>query len=239
MRQWTVPVFAAFAFTAAALAQAPAQKPAGAPVAGPGIAPMASPAPQGMAQQPARKPPSPRGVASTQVLGKWTTQGENTRYTDGKWIEIDYGRPIKRGREPLFGAGAEYGKKFLDGSTVWRAGANATTKLTTEVALIMGDKKIAPGTYALFVDLKESGWTLIVSTQKMQEKYDPADKTAIWGSSGYDPKFDVVRVPMKLTKLQHSVDQFTIAFADMSDKGGLIAMAWDKEAAFAPFSIAP
>ena len=48
------------------------------------------------------------------------------------------------------------------GAPVWRAGANQTTRLKTEVPLEIGGKKLAPGEYSLFVDLKEGGWTLIV-----------------------------------------------------------------------------
>jgi len=79
----------------------------------------------------------------------------------------------------------------------------------------------------------------IVSTQPTQSKYDPKNKAAIWGSYGYDPKFDVVRAPMQIVKLQHSVDQFTIAFFDVTDKGGNLAMAWGTEAAIVPFTVAP
>lgn len=192
-----------------------------------------------LAQEPAKRPPSPRGAAQAQVGGKWEKQGEEMRYTGGKWIEVDYGRPIKRGREPLFGSGADYGKKFLDGAPVWRLGANKTTSLTTEVPLMLGGKRVEPGTYALFVDLKDGAWTLVVSTQKMAAKYDPDAKDAgIWGSYGYDAKFDVVRVPMKMEKGEHSVEQLTIGFADMSEKGGQLFVAWDTTRALAPFSVA-
>jgi Protein of unknown function (DUF2911) len=192
----------------------------------------------GLAQD-QKKPPSPRGTAATQVGGKRATAkaGEEPRYSGGKWIEVDYGRPILRGRKSIFGSGADYGKAVNSGAPVWRTGANQTTMLTTEVPIVIGGKTLAPGTYDLFVDLKESGWTLIVSTQPTQAKYDPKDKTAIWGSFGYDPKFDVVRVPMTMAKLAHSVDQFTIAFVDMSDAGGRLAMAWDTTAAIADFTI--
>ena len=44
--------------------------------------------------------------------------------------------------------------------------------------------------------------------------------------------------PMKMVTPQVSIDQFTIGFVDMSDKGGRIAMAWDKTAAVAPFTVA-
>jgi len=183
------------------------------------------------------KPLSPRGQAATQVGGKWTADAKGeSRYSDGKWIEVDYGRPILRGRSNVFGSGADYGKKVNAGAPVWRLGANQTTKLTTEVPLTIAGKTIAPGTYDLFVDAKEGGWTLIVSTQATQAKYDPKDKTAIWGSYDYDPKFDVARAPMTMAKLKHSVDQLTIAFVDMTDGGGKLAVAWGDTAAMVDFT---
>ena len=184
---------------------------------------------------------SPRGTAATQVGGKWAADkpGAEPRYSGGKWIEVDYGRPIRRGRESLFGKSAEYGKKISDDSPVWRLGANATTKMKTEAAIVIAGKTIAPGEYDLFVELKESGWTLVVSTQPAAAKYDPADKSAIWGSYGYDPKFDVARAPMTRATLPHSVDQLTIGFVDVTDKGGKLAIAWDRELATVDFTLAP
>jgi hypothetical protein len=188
-----------------------------------------------------RRAPSPDGTAATQIGGTWSAPDKDgeQRYSGGKWIEITYSRPILRGRADVFGKGADYGKKVNGGAPVWRAGANQSTKLKTEVPLEIGGKRIAPGEYAVFVELKEPAWTLIVSTQPTQEKYDSNDKTKIWGSYGYDKKFDVVRVPMTMMKPAVSIDQFTIGFADMSDHGGKIAMAWDKTAAVVPFTVAP
>jgi len=121
---------------------------------------------------------------------------------------------------------------------VWRAGAGPTTKLSSEVPLVIAGKTLPPGTYDLLVELKESAWTLILSTQKTQEKYDPAEKVAMWGSFGYDPKHDVLRAPMAVSRLEHSVDEFTIAFLDMTDSGGKLGMAWDTTAASVGFSVA-
>jgi len=191
----------------------------------------------GMAQQ--KKPLSPRGAAATQVGGSWSAEKNGEmRYSGGHWIEVDYSRPIERGRADLFGSGADYGKKVDAGAPVWRAGANQTTRLTTEVPLEIAGKRIEPGGYDVFVDLKDGSWTLILSTQPYQAKYDPKDKSAVWGSYNYDPKFDAVRAPMTVTELKHSVDQFTIAFLDMTDSGGVLAMAWGTTAAMVPFQIA-
>jgi hypothetical protein len=70
------------------------------------------------------------------------------------------------------------------------------------------------------------------------DKYDENEKTKIWGSYGYDPKFDVARIPMKMVAPQVSVDQFTIAFVDMTDNGGKLAMVWEKTGAVVPFTVA-
>jgi hypothetical protein len=193
----------------------------------------------GMASAQSTRPLSPSGTAATQVDGKWADDGKgNTRYSGGKWIEVEYGRPMLRGRKNIFGSGADAGKTVNAGAPVWRLGANQTTKLKTEVPLVINGKTLAAGSYDLFVDVKDSGWTLIVSTQPTQAKYDPKDKTAIWGSYDYDPKFDVVRAPMHMSKREHSVDQLAIAFLDMSDAGGKLAVAWEYETGVVDFAVA-
>ena len=188
-----------------------------------------------------RRASSPAGTAATQVGGAWSaaTKDAEPRYSGGKWIEIVYSRPILRGRTEIFGKGADYGKKVNAGAPVWRAGANQTTRLKTEVPLEIGGKKLAAGEYSLFVDLREGGWTLIVSTQPYQEKYDPNDKVKTWGAYGYDPKNDVLRAPMKMVTPANSLDQFTIGFVNMTDKGGAIAMGWETTGAVVPFTVGP
>ena len=187
-----------------------------------------------------QRAPSPPGTASTMVGGTWSAPDKDgeRRYEGGKWIEVIYSRPMLRGRTDIFGKGADYGKTV--NARRCRSGAPArtpTTKLKTEVPLEIGGKKLAPGEYDLFVDLKEGAWTLIVSTQPTQEKYDANDKTKIWGSYGYDTKFDVVRVPMKMVTPQVSVEQFTIGFVDMTNAGGKLAMVWEKTGGVVPFTV--
>ena len=188
-----------------------------------------------LAQEPVRKPASPAGTAATQIGGKYVDVQGRQRYQDGKWIEVSYGRPIKRGRQNLFGVGADYGKAVSDGSPVWRAGANQTTRLKTEVPLVFDGKTLPAGEYSVFVELKENAWTLIFSNWPAQEKYDPNNKAALWGSYGYTPDKDVLRAAMKVETLPFSMDQFTIAFIDMAIDGGKLAMMWDKTMATASF----
>jgi len=176
--------------------------------------------------------PSPQGQASIEVAGQWekTEQGGQA-YRNGKWIVVDYGRPLLRGRADIFGAGADYGKTVNAGAPVWRAGANNTTRLTTQVPLQIGDKTLAPGVYNVFVDLKPGKWTLVMSNQPVQEKFDPNDKVRLSGASNYDPKFDLLRVPMTVRTGEASVEQFTINFTNVTAAGATMTMAWDKTVA--------
>lgn len=134
----------------------------------------------------APRPMSPRRTSAAHVQGKWTNPGKQTfvagggNYEGGKWIEVSYGSPIKRGRT-LFGTGADYGKAVLLDTPIWRAGADVSTRLKTEVPLKLGTATLAPGEYSLFIDLKENNWTFVVSKWGAQQKYDPNNKQELWG----------------------------------------------------------
>src|SRR5687768_11083344 len=93
------------------------------------------------------RPLSPPGTATTMVMGDWVKNAQgDTVYQGGKWIEVEYSRPMLRQRADIFGikAGADYRKTVKAGGAVWRAGANATTLFKTEVPLVLGGKTVAP-----------------------------------------------------------------------------------------------
>ncbi|MEO8075288.1 MAG: DUF2911 domain-containing protein [Acidobacteriota bacterium] len=168
---------------------------------------------------------SPPGSSATQ-LGK-----------DGKWIELTYGRPIKRGRD-LWGSGPTYAQLLLaNGAKVWRAGADVSTRIKTEVPLQIGGKTVPAGEYSLFIDTKSpSDWTLIVSSWGAKTGGDDPRKDALWGSYNYTPDKDVARVPMKVDKLPMAIDQLTWNFADVTPSGGKLVLMWDTVIATAPFT---
>jgi hypothetical protein len=178
---------------------------------------------------------SPTGTAATEVGGKYNNAAE-PEYVGGKWIEITYGRPIKRGRD-LWGSGPDYGQMVNAGAPVWRAGANVSTRLKNDVPLVINSKTVPRGEYSLFIDLKPNSWTFIVSSWAAQTTYDPSRRNALWGSFNYTPAKDVVRVPMMLATLPYSVDELTWSFVDMSNAGGKMAIMWDKLMASVPFKI--
>ena len=175
---------------------------------------------------------SPRGEVSTQIGGSY----DSGDYTGGKWVVVDYGRPILRGRDNFFGSGDEYGARITGSAPVWRAGANVSTRFMTEADLMIGGKHLNKGEYSLFVELDESGWTLILSNHKA--KINPrSDEEGIWGSFGYDQSKDVLRANMELSEAPFSFDQFTISFVNMTQDGGTLAMMWENELATIDFTV--
>lgn len=171
-----------------------------------------------------RRPASPEGTSASQV--------------NGKWIEIVYGRPILRGRTNIFGSGADYGQKLYDGGTVWRAGANVSTRLRSEAALEIGGRRVLPGEYVMLIDLaNEKDWTLILTSQPYALEFDPKNTKELYGGYNYRPEHDVARTPMTVTPLEFSVDQLTWVFTDVTPSGGTLRIAWEKMMASAPFKI--
>jgi len=171
-----------------------------------------------------RRPASPEGTSATQV--------------NGRWLEIVYGRPILRGRTAIFGSGADYGKTLFDGGTVWRAGANTSTRLKNEVTLDVGGKRVAPGEYVMLIDLKnDKDWTLILTSQPYTAIFDPKNTKELYGGFNYRPEHDVARAPMTVEKLPYSVDQLTWVFSDVTPAGGTVRIMWERMMAAAPFKI--
>jgi len=177
------------------------------------------------------------GTASTEVGGKWVKTEKTSTYEGAKWIDITYGRPRLRYRANIFGSGADYGKAILAGAPIWRAGANVSTRIKTETALMIGGKHVMPGEYSIFIDAKDGNWTFVLSSWTAQAKFDKADKTALWGAYGYTADKDVVRAPMTLSALPNTVEELTWNFLDMNDKGGKLAIMWEKTMATLAFTI--
>jgi hypothetical protein len=186
------------------------------------------------------RPLSPPGTAATMVGGEWVKDNSGASvYQGGKWIEVSYSRPMLRQRTNIFGAGADYGVAIRAGAPLWRAGANQTTVLKTDVALAIGGRTVPAGEYGLLIDLRSpSEWNLVLTSQPRQTQFDANNKTDLMGAANYDAKFDVARVPMQVnSKAAPKLDQFTIFFADVTRTGGKLAFAWENTVATVEFAV--
>ena len=181
----------------------------------------------------AQRPASPSGEASTQIGGDY----EGRRYENGKWVVVNYSRPILRGRTSIFGEGDTYGETLNAGAPIWRAGANKSTRFMTEVDLTFGGQTLPAGEYSLFVELKASGWTLIFSNHAAKDNFRDEGE-GLWGSYNYTDDKDVLRVPMTVTEHSVSFDQFTISFVNMSKMAGTLSMMWETTMATVDFALA-
>ena len=177
---------------------------------------------------------SPPGHSAAQVGGAFDPVQYG--YLGGPWIDVYYGRPLKRGRD-LFGP-PDWAAMLNDGAPVWRAGANQSTRLVTEAPLIIGGARVEPGEYTLFIELSDDVWTFIVSTWPAQRTYDHENRDALFGAFDYTDDRDVLRTPMALETLPASFEQLSWQFLDVTARGGRLALLWDDRMASVRFTVA-
>lgn len=154
--------------------------------------------------------------AAGNAFGPLSGRGETRAQIDGATLSLDYGQPVKRGRE-IFGALVSWGDR-------WRTGANRATHFETDRALSLGGLDVPAGTYTLYTIPEPDGGTLIVNQQTGQ------------GGTTYDSARDLGRVPMRLETLPEPVEVFTIDLED-TDAGGLLKLMWDQTAFVVPFTV--
>ena len=93
---------------------------------------------------------------------------------DGANISIEYGRPYMKGRKIEGG--------LIPYDSIWRAGADEATTLTSDKALVIGGTKVPAGKHTLYVAATAGDWQLAINNQ-----------TGQWGTD-YDQKQDLARV---------------------------------------------
>lgn len=195
-------------------------------------------APMGLGAQP-NPIASPAGESATEVAGSYSAR---EGYEGGKWIQIHYGRPIKRQRN-LFDL-PDWREALLDGAPVWRAGANVSTRLTTQIDLYFAGTKVPAGEYTVFIDFGQSEatkkpWTFIISSWPAQPNYDYENKEALWGAYDYTDDRDIVRAQMIVEVSNRSFDQLSWHFTDVDSENGALTLLWDSIQATVPFSFHP
>jgi hypothetical protein len=149
-----------------------------------------------------RRELSPRGAVESTV--------------DGATIVVDYGRPLKRGRE-IFGKVVPYGQ-------LWRTGANTATQFKTDRDLVMAGQTLPAGQYSIFTIPQQREWTIIINRETEQ------------AGTAHKAEHDLLRVPARVGALNDVVEQFTIAVTD-EGRGGALRFQWDRTEAVLPFTV--
>lgn len=167
------------------------------------------------------------GLAAAALCSASQTQGQakarpspaakaECKFADGKSITVDYSSPRMKSRT-IYGGLVPFGQ-------VWRTGANEATSFVTSGDLTIDGKVVGAGKYTLFTVPNATGWTLIVSK-----------KTGMWGTDYPGDAEDLLRAPMKVSKVASPVENFTISF---TPAGGGCTMHLDWESTRASVEIA-
>ena len=99
----------------------------------------------------------------------------------------------------------------------WRAGANESTSITFSNDVRVEGKELKAGTYALFLDVEKTGsWNWIFSNHLG------------WGSFQYDPKDDVLRVPVTPQDAPFT-EYLTYGFDERRPDSAVAYLQWEKK----------
>jgi hypothetical protein len=133
-------------------------------------------------------------------------------------VTLTYGRPNMNERK-IFGSLEPYG-------TVWRTGANGAPKLTfTDEISILGNK-IPAGNYSLFTIPNKDMWTIILNKTADQ-----------WGAYDYKMEDDILRIDLKPSKINPSVETFSILFSDVKPGKMNLDLMWENTLISIPMDV--
>ena len=124
-------------------------------------------------------------------------------------IDIVYSRPNMKGRA-IFGEQVPWG-------TVWRMGANASTKISFSRDVWIEDKKVVKGKYSMLSIPGKESWTIIFNND-----------TTLWGHYGYNKDEDYMRLTIPTILHQEHQETFLISFSKTNKYSAILQSAWGK-----------
>lgn len=124
-------------------------------------------------------------------------------------ITIEYSRPSAKGR-------VIYGDLVPFGS-IWRTGANASTKITFGEDVKVQGNAIAAGTYAMYTIPNKDTWEILFY-KDLKLGGDVAN---------YKPENELLRFTVPASKLNDKVETFSIGFAAITPSTCSIELTWE------------
>ena len=141
----------------------------------------------------------------------------SAEYVNGNTeIQINYYRPYKKDRL-IFGALED--DALVPYGQYWRLGANLTTQLKTNKELFLADRKLAPGSYGMYVYPYSDYWQLIIH-----------EKDGGLSASEPDSSGVLMQINLPVDTLSETLEQFTIDFLDQN-----LRIRWDTTQVLIPF----
>lgn len=133
-------------------------------------------------------------------------------------VTVDYSAPGVKKRQ-VWGKLVPYGQ-------VWRAGANEATTIQFSTNVQVAQEKVPAGIYSLFVLPTDSvHFQLILNKQ-----------STLWGTEDYDPKEDLIRVPMRSQPVPfHETLQYSIS--DVQPNSARLNLTWERKQLSVPIQV--
>ena len=125
-------------------------------------------------------------------------------------ISLEYSRPSAKGRK-VYGNLVPY-------NTIWRTGANASTKITFTESAKIGGQTILPGTYAIYTIPSEDLWTIIIHSNTTLRSI---------AGDAYKSADDIFRFEVKPIKTTNYVESFTMQFATLTSDSLELQLVWE------------
>ncbi|OON67620.1 DUF2911 domain-containing protein [Hymenobacter sp. CRA2] len=125
-------------------------------------------------------------------------------------VTVDYHTPGVKNRK-VWGQLVPY-------EQVWRAGANENTLITFSDSVRIGGKAVPAGKYSVYVlPSADHDWQFILNKV-----------TTHWGSEGYDPKDDLIRVPV-LPEQAPMHETLNYWFSDVRQSAARLNLSWEEK----------
>ncbi len=122
-------------------------------------------------------------------------------------VNLDYSRPNMRGRE-IFGDLVPYG-------TIWRTGANATTKFIIDKPIMISGKELKPGTYSLYTVPGEDMWEVVFYTDHSNPLITAFEDDKV-----------ALRTMVEPMEMPMTMETFTIVIDDVMADSAVLNILW-------------
>ncbi len=98
------------------------------------------------------------GAGTAEAQPRGSERATMSQVVNGTTITVDYGRPVARGRENLFGGVVHWGE-------MWTPGANWATTLEVDRPILLEGHPVRPGRYSVWLQPREEGpWRLSLNS---------------------------------------------------------------------------
>ncbi len=140
-------------------------------------------------------------------------------------VTIEYSRPKLNDRK-IFGEGADFLQPY---GQLWRAGANAGSKLILSTDANVGGTDVKAGEYLIFAIPGKDEWTVSLYS----------DISLGGNVAGYDKTKEVMITKVKPTMLNNKVETLTYNIADIStdNSSANIELAWENVSVKVPVKV--